>query len=68
VADLAGLYAQGGRNAGPSPIPPPEPGTQAVEVDRAVARNGTVSLGQHMVLAAEILAGRRVVVLIDEST
>jgi transposase InsO family protein len=68
VADLAALFAQGGRNAGPSPIPPPEPGTQAVEVDRVVARNGTVSLGQHMVLAAEILAGRRVVVRIDEKT
>jgi transposase InsO family protein len=68
VTDLAALYAQGARNAGPSPIPPPVSGTDAVEVDRTVARNGTVSLGQHIVLAAEILAGRRVVVRVDQNT
>jgi transposase InsO family protein len=68
VADLAALYAQGGRNAGPSPIPAPVPGVEAVEVDRTVARNGTVSLGQHLVLAAEILAGRRVAIRVDQRT
>jgi hypothetical protein len=39
-----------------------------VEVDRTVSTAGTVSLGQHLVLAAEILAGRRVSVRIDEQT
>jgi hypothetical protein len=43
-------------------------GTEAVEVDRIVARNGIVSLGQHLVLAAEILAGRRVAVRVDQNT
>jgi hypothetical protein len=68
VNDLAALYAQGGRNAGPSPIPPPVPGTEAVEVDRTVGRTGLVSLGQHMVLAAEILAGRRVAIRVEQKT
>jgi transposase InsO family protein len=68
VNDLAALRAQGGRDAGPSPLPPPEPGVQAVEVDRTVGRGGLVSLGQHMVLAAEILAGRRVAIRVDPTT
>jgi hypothetical protein len=37
-------------------------------VDRTVARSGTVCLGQHIVLAAEILAGRRVSIRVDEQT
>ena len=67
VTDLAALAANGGRTAGPSPLPPPEPG-DAVEVDRTVSRTGTVSLGQHIVLAAEILAGRRVSIRIEQTT
>jgi transposase InsO family protein len=68
VNDLAALYANGGRDAGPSPLPPPVTGTQAVEVDRTVGTTGLVSLGQHMVLAAEILAGRRVSIRVDQKT
>jgi hypothetical protein len=67
VNDLAALFAQGGRNAGPSPIPPPELGA-AVEVDRTVNRAGSVSLGQHIVLAAEILGGRRVAIRVEPNT
>ena len=63
--DLAALVAEGGRAAGPSPLPPVEPDGAALEVDRTVGRNGCVSLGQDLVLAAEILAGRRVSIRID---
>lgn len=66
-ADLAKLAANGGRAAGPTPLPPAEPGT-AVEVDRTVSRSGTVSLAGRVVLAAEILNGRRVTVRIEEHT
>lgn len=68
VNDLAALAATGGRAAGPSPLPPIEPGCGAVEVDRTVNRGGHVSLGQHVVLAAEILAGRRVSVRVEADT
>jgi transposase InsO family protein len=67
VTDLAGLLRQGGRPAGPPPLPPAEPG-EAVEVDRTVNRAGTVSLGQHLVLAAEILGGRRAGIRIEPAT
>jgi hypothetical protein len=67
VTDLAGLLRQGGRPAGPPPLPPAEAG-DAVEVDRTVNRAGTVSLGQHLVLAAEILGGRRVGIRIEPAT
>jgi transposase InsO family protein len=67
VNDLAVLAARGGRKAGPSPLPAPEPGP-AIEVDRTVTRAGTVALGQHMVLAAEILAGRRVSIRVEPAT
>ena len=61
VTDLAVLAATGGRPAGPSPLPLPPAGPgAAVEVDRTVSATGIVSLGQHGVLAAEILGGRRV--------
>ena len=62
VTDLAVLVRDGGRPAGPPPLPPAGAGDPvgAVEVDRTVNNAGCVSLGQHMVLAAEILAGRRV--------
>jgi transposase InsO family protein len=68
VNDLAVLARTGGRPAGPSPLPVAASGgpVGAVEVDRTVNAAGHVSLGQHIVLAAEILAGRRVGVRIDE--
>jgi hypothetical protein len=67
VNDLAALHANGGRNAGESPLPPPEH-SGAVEVDRTVSRSGTVSLGQRIILAAEILAGRRVTIRVEQNT
>ena len=67
VTDLAALVAQGAVPAGPSPLPPIE-GGDAVEVDRTVNRTGSVSLGQHLVLAAEILSGRRVGIRIEAAT
>jgi transposase InsO family protein len=67
VTDLATLVAQGAVPAGPSPLPPIEDGT-AVEVERTINRGGSVSLGQHMVVAAEILGGRRVGIRIEPAT
>jgi transposase InsO family protein len=67
VNDLTALYAGGGRNAGPAPIASLRAGA-AVEVDRTVARNGVVSLGQHLVLVAEVLGGRRVSVRVEQNT
>jgi transposase InsO family protein len=74
VADIARLRAQGAAPAGPPPITGTSPGTSpdgedpVVEVERTVARPGTVALGGHVVLAAEILAGRRVGVRIEPAT
>ncbi|WP_165947387.1 integrase core domain-containing protein [Micromonospora sp. 15K316] len=67
AADLAALLRQGGRPAGEPPLPPAPPG-EAVEVDRTISRAGHVSLGQHIVLAAEILGGQRVGIRIDGKT
>jgi hypothetical protein len=67
VTDLATLVAQGAVPAGPSPLPPIEDGT-AVEVERTINRGGSVSLGQHIVVAAEILGGRRVGIRIEPAT
>ncbi|WP_230687359.1 IS481 family transposase [Catellatospora vulcania] len=67
VADLEILARDGGRRAGPSPLPPPVPGG-VVEVDRTVNRTGSVSLGQRVVLAADILGGRRVSIRVEEHT
>ena len=67
LADVARLAARGGRAAGPAPLPPAEVGS-AVEVDRTVGKAGTVSLAGRVVLAAEILSGRRVSVRIEEHT
>ncbi|WP_326564242.1 IS481 family transposase [Micromonospora peucetia] len=67
VNDLAALTRQGAVPAGPSPLPPIEDG-DAVEVERCVNRGGGVSLGQHIVLAAEILAGRRVGIRVEPTT
>ena len=70
VNDIAVLARQGGRKAGPSPLPLPPPGTPvaAVEVDRTVNATGSVSLGQHIIVAADILRGRRVGVRVEEAT
>jgi hypothetical protein len=67
TADLAALAAAGARPAGPPPLPPAEPGT-AIEADRTVASNGCVPLAGRYVLAAEILAGRRVTIRIEAGT
>jgi hypothetical protein len=47
--DLAALAASGGRPAGPSPLPPTEPGS-AIELDRTVSNAGTISLAGTVVL------------------
>jgi hypothetical protein len=67
VTDLAQLVAQGAVNAGPSPLPPIEEG-DAVEVERVVSKDGLVTLGGHMLLAAEILGGRKVGIRIEADT
>lgn len=64
VTDLAQLVAQGATNAGPSPLPPIAEG-DAVEVERIVSKDGLVTLGGRMLLAAEILGGRRVGIRIE---
>jgi transposase InsO family protein len=71
VSDLARLRAQGAVPAGPAPVASrPGPGSRAgrtvVEVERTVARSGTICLGSHVLVAAEILAGRRVGVYIED--
>ena len=68
TADLARLAATGGRPAGPPPLPAPEADGTAIEVDRVVNATGSVGLAGRQVLAAEILAGRRVTVRIDATT
>ena len=69
VNDLAVLARDGGRPGGPSPLPVDAVGHPSViEVDRIINRGGTVSLGQHTVLAAEILGGRQVGIRIDAQT
>ena len=66
--DLAILRAHGGRPAGPPPLPPADATSAAVEVDRTVSRSGLVSLASRRVLAAELLAGRRVSPRLDGPT
>ncbi|WP_410050391.1 IS481 family transposase [Actinomadura sp. HBU206391] len=70
-ADLAALAAHGGRQAGPPPLAKAADKAAdkvAVEVDRTVNRTGSVGLGGRLVLAADILAGRRVGIRIEERT
>ena len=67
AADLAKLAASGGRPAGPPPIPAAEPGA-AIEVDRAVSKDGHVSLGGRYYIAAEILGGTMVSIRIEQTT
>ena len=71
VNDLARLRVQGAVPAGPAPMasrggPGSRSSRTVFEVERTVARNGTVSLGNQTVLAAEILAGRRVGIYVEE--
>ncbi|GAB3681590.1 IS481 family transposase [Saccharopolyspora tripterygii] len=71
TSDLDTLASQGAIPAGPEPVASRGgPGSRAVrrivEVERTVAKAGTVSLGAHLVLAAEILAGRRIGIYIEE--
>ncbi|MFI6504399.1 IS481 family transposase [Nonomuraea typhae] len=68
TADLAVLAARGARKAGPPPLPAVEEGGSAIEVERTVNRCGLVGLGGRMVLAAEILNGRRVGIRIEGGT
>jgi transposase InsO family protein len=68
TADLHRLAATGGRAAGPPPLPRPDTDGAAIEVDRVVAAGGTVGLGGRVILAAEILAGRRVTIRIDDKS
>jgi Integrase core domain len=68
TADLQRLGATGGRPAGPPPLPAPDGDGAAVEVDRVVSAGGTVGLGGRVVLAAEILGGRRVTIRIDDTS
>jgi hypothetical protein len=69
VTDLAILARDGGRPAGPALLPlDSDSPALVVEVDRVVSGGGTVSLGHHVVLAAEILGGWQVGVRIDPQT
>ena len=67
MTDLAQLITSGAVNAGPSPLPPIEDGN-AVEVERVVNKDGLVSLGGHIMRAAEILSGRKVGIRIETDT
>jgi hypothetical protein len=66
AADLTRLAAAGGWPAGPPPIPAAEPGA-AIEVDRAVSKDGHVSLGGRSCIAAEILGGMMVSIWIEQN-
>lgn len=68
TTDLARLARSGAVAAGPSPLPPLEVDGAAVEVDRVVSPAGLVSLAGRQVLAAEILAGRRVAIRVEAAT
>jgi transposase InsO family protein len=67
VTDLTQLVAQGAVNAGPSPLPPIEQG-DAVEVERVVSKDGNISLAGQVMLAAEILGGRKIGIRIETDT
>jgi transposase InsO family protein len=67
VTDLDKLVAKGAGAAGPAPVSTRERADVGiVEVERTVARAGTISLGSRIVLVAWVLAGRRVGVWIEE--
>lgn len=62
--DLRKLTVQGAVPAGPSPLPPVDD-SNAIEIDRTVSKDGNVSVAGRQILAAEILAGRRVSIRIE---
>jgi transposase InsO family protein len=66
--DLAALAEHGAPPAGPPPLPAPDDGEAAIEVDRAVNNSGLVGLAGQQILAAEILGGRPVTVRIEPQT
>jgi transposase InsO family protein len=68
VTDLARLAAEGARPGGPAPLPTAAGQDGVVEIERAVSRGGTVAIAGRVILAAEILAGRRVGIRIEGST
>lgn len=68
VTDLAHLTAEGPRPAGPAPLPTAAGQDGVVEIERAVSRAGTVAVAGQVILAAEILAGRRVGIRIEGAT
>jgi hypothetical protein len=48
------------RPAGPPPLTPAAGQDGIVEIERTVSRSGTIALGGQVILAAEILGGRRI--------
>jgi len=68
VTDLTRLTAEGARPAGSPPLPTAAGQDGMIEVERAVSRAGTVALAGRVILAAEILAGRRIGIRIEGST
>jgi transposase InsO family protein len=68
VTDLTRLTAEGARPAGPAPLPTTAGQDGVVEIERTVSRGGTVALAGQVILAAEILAGRRVGIRIEGPT
>jgi hypothetical protein len=64
VAHLQGLLADGGRPAGPPPIPAGQPG-DPIEVDRTVNATGLISLAGRQHPIGYHFAGRRVTVRLD---
>jgi hypothetical protein len=68
VTDLARLAADGAQPAGPPPLPSAAGQDGVVAIERAVSRAGTIALAGRVILAAEILAGRRVGIRIESAT
>ncbi|GAA2387599.1 IS481 family transposase [Dactylosporangium salmoneum] len=63
--DLARLLADGGRPAGPSPLPAVAPHAPAVEVDRIVNACGGISISGRQISVGMPLAGQRVRLRLD---
>ncbi|GAA2611451.1 IS481 family transposase [Dactylosporangium fulvum] len=63
--DLARLLADGGRPAGPSPLPAIAPDVPAVEVDRDVNACGGISISGRQISVGMPLAGQRIRVRLD---